>query len=107
MVSNPKVLSVNNIASAKQGIEVFPNPSSGVFVVKSEELRTKSSIEVFNMIGEKVYDGILPQTLSASQAGPKGALKQIDLSNQPNGVYLLKVVGEDGSYQVQKIEVAR
>ena len=46
------------------------------------------NIEIFNVLGEKMY--FQPQTHA-------GALNTIDLSQQPNGVYLYRVLKEDGS----------
>ncbi len=88
-------------------ILVYPNPSGGVFTlrVNSEPSFAKAragegikNIEVFNILGEKVYSALLLQT-SRNQfgTGSKGALNLIDLSKEPNGVYFYKVITEDGS----------
>jgi hypothetical protein len=47
-----------------------------------------SSIEVYNMLGEKVYE----ETLCSTQGD-----NTINLSNQPNGVYLYRVLQQDGT----------
>jgi hypothetical protein len=48
------------------------------------------SVEVYNVLGQKVYSNLLPQT-------PKGALNAIDLSSQPNGIYFYRVITNEGS----------
>jgi uncharacterized repeat protein (TIGR03803 family) len=80
---------LNKIAAGM--IRVYPNPSNGIFIIAfshAELVSGSQTIEVFNVLGEKVYT--LPQT-------PKGALNTINLSGQPSGVYLYRVVAEDGS----------
>ncbi len=68
-------------------LSVYPNPSEGTFTigVKSEKLKVKN-IEVFNVLGQEVKSEEL-RTKS----------EEINLTNQPNGVYFYGVVGEDGS----------
>jgi len=83
-------LGINNLTANPTSINVYPNPSNGEFTIqaKSEELRGNSMVEVYNVLGEKVYDATLqPQT-------PEGAL--INISNQPNGIYLYRLVGSSG-----------
>jgi len=69
-------------------ISIYPNPNSGAFVVKSEEIVTKSKVEVYNMLGEKVYNAFLPNPTSQYP---------IDLSGQPSGVYLCRLLSSDGT----------
>ena len=70
-------------------VQVYPNPSNGQFTIsaKSEELRGKSMVEVYNVLGEKVYSNSF--TINNSQF-------TIDISNQPAGVYLYRVLCGDG-----------
>ena len=80
--------SLNNLLVSPNSINIYPNPSTGIFTLqaKSGELSGKS-IEVFNVLGEKV----LKQILRSAQDD-----KVINLNNQPNGVYFYRIVGEDG-----------
>ncbi len=82
-------LGINNPSPTTSSINVYPNPSNGEFtiVAKSEELRAKSIIEVYNVLGEKVYSN--PFTFNNSQF-------TIDLSSQPNGIYFYRVIEEEG-----------
>jgi hypothetical protein len=69
-------------------IRVFPNPNTGAFTleVKNEELRAKS-VEVYNVMGQKVFTEILRSAQDDNL---------IELTNQPNGVYLYRVIDETG-----------
>ena len=83
------VLSVNNITSDNAGINVYPNPSSGKFnfVIAREAKQSKYFIEVYSMLGEKVA--------SIQWPAPNSYI-QIDLSNQPEGLYLYRITSESG-----------
>ena len=81
---------INNVGSNSNKIKVYPNPSNGVFTfqAKSEELRVNSFIEVYNEIGQQVYFNYQINTLSNYQ---------INLSTQPNGVYLYRVIDNNSN----------
>ncbi len=78
---------IQNIEEGSGGMEVYPNPGNGIFtmVVKSGKLLQKN-IEVFNVLGEKIY----------SQSNIQPSTFNIDLSSQPDGVYLYRVLNETG-----------
>jgi hypothetical protein len=75
-------LSHNNIA------EVFPNPSTGVFTFEVKNNTEKTDLQVYNTLGENIYSETLRQAQGDSQ---------IDLSNQPAGIYLYRLLSEDGN----------
>ena len=56
---------------------VYPNPSNGVFSIKSET----DKLEVMNSLGQTVYQTIKQTTDVLS----------VDLSNQPAGIYFIKI----------------
>lgn len=64
---------IDNI-SYQNDISIYPNPSKGVFLIKSETII--STIEIANVLGEKIY------SIEANSDKI-----EIDLSNQPKGVY--------------------
>ena len=80
-------LGVNNISSANGNVELYPNPNSGIFTIQLSVVSNQSSVEVYNMLGEKVYSQLV---INNSQF-------IIDLSSKPNGVYFYQVLNEDGS----------
>jgi len=70
-------------------ITVYPNPSNGLFQlkIKNYELGMNKGVEVYNMLGEKIFS---QYSLVTSQYS-------IDLSGQPSGVYLYRITNTDGS----------
>jgi len=80
------------IRAQNGSVLLYPNPSNGVFQleIKNYELRINNTLEVYNMLGEKVFTSALPPTT-------KGALRQINLTNQPNGIYLYRVITQTGN----------
>ena len=70
-----------------KNISVFPNPSNGVFTLQvTDEERGMKNIEVYNVLGEKVF----------SQLSICKSKFSIDLFSQPNGIYFYRVVSENG-----------
>lgn len=73
---------VNELLSAEQDVEIYPNPSTGVFSVHSQAINNENQfIEIYNVIGEKVY----------STSTSKQENYTIDLSEFSKGVYYLKL----------------
>jgi hypothetical protein len=84
--SSPVYLTGINTLAPNNAFKIYPNPSSGKFTMQSSVTNGKSSIEVYNMLGEKVYTGNLNSTTT-----------EIDLSNQSQGVYLYRMLSETGN----------
>ncbi|HTA84514.1 MAG TPA: T9SS type A sorting domain-containing protein [Bacteroidia bacterium] len=97
---NALMLSHSNIVGKKiitgiaainggENVKPYPNPSNGIFnlgfsAVNSPENKT---IEVYSILGEKV----LAKALNSAPGG-----NTVDLSSRPNGVYLYRVVTNNG-----------
>lgn len=65
-------------------MNIFPNPSTGEFVVKYElSNESKLDLAVFDMLGKQVTSSIRINSMSGTQV--------IDLSSQADGVYMLRV----------------
>jgi hypothetical protein len=81
---------VNGLTSAGTSVHVYPNPNNGQFTIQatSQELMATGSVEVYNMLGEKIYSHSLNINNSTSK---------INLSSQPDGVYMYRVLTEAGS----------
>jgi hypothetical protein len=82
------VNAVNNNMSLDKYISVYPNPNTGMFTVNSNLPRQeKVRMSITNLLGQEievVHNGILGQ-----------ASFQVDMSNQPGGVYLLNIVSDN------------
>jgi len=79
------IASLNNLPDEDADIKVYPNPSKGKFTVKPTVVSGQCSVEIYNVLGEKI------RSFEVS-----GQNNEIDLSNQTNGVYLYRVVAENG-----------
>jgi trimeric autotransporter adhesin len=82
-------LGINGLSDVSGEVKIYPNPNNGQFTIaaKNEELRGKNSVEIYNVLGEKVYSATLEQVQGDNS---------IDISNQPAGVYLYRVLNIDG-----------
>lgn len=73
------------------GFELFPNPTDGkVNLVVEEALQGKTTIEVFNLLGER---------MAVKVAGdlPKGSTVCLDLSRLSPGLYIVRLNTKEGS----------
>ncbi|PQA91668.1 secretion protein [Chryseobacterium shigense] len=70
------VLATNETTSSKKGLSIYPNPTSGSLSITTEE---NAPAEVYSQ------DGKLLKTLDM-----KKGTNQADISELPNGVYILK-----------------
>lgn len=78
---------------------IYPNPSNGIFVIANPLRVKQSQIEIYNLLGIKIY------SISPSPRGSGGGLF-IDLNSQPNGIYFLKtIIG--GKHFTRKIIIQR
>lgn len=79
---------------------VFPNPSTGV-VTLSFELSSETEVEyqVVNMNGTVIVDQGVEEIAGHYQI-------QVDLSNQPSGMYIIRFISENG-VQTQRVSIAR
>jgi len=80
---------VNEVKTTSQNIAVFPNPTSGVFTFQLSVVSPEysGSVEVYNVLGEKIY----------SQFNIHNSQLTVNLSSQPKGLYLYRVIKSDGS----------
>ena len=68
-------------------IQIYPNPSSGIFSVLYSAPLTDCQVEVFNLAGQKMTDSYISESENMSE---------IDIRNLADGVYLLKVSCKEG-----------
>ena len=82
------VTGINEVKGGNGNVKVYPNPSNGLFtlVIASEAKQSPNTIEVYNVLGENIY-----------KAKINSDNTEINLSGQPNGVYLYRVISQDGS----------
>ncbi|HTB05621.1 MAG TPA: T9SS type A sorting domain-containing protein, partial [Bacteroidia bacterium] len=80
---------INSVA-ADNSVNVYPNPSNGNFSVelgiKNYELGTKDKIEIYNVLGVQVLPTfVIPNSQFV-----------IDLTGHPAGIYIYRILTEEG-----------
>lgn len=76
-------------------LSVYPNPSNGKYYVKlSEGMKgSEINIKVYNLLGELILN-----------TKTQSSLSQIDLSHQPNGIYIIRVNDSNQSFNQRLIK---
>ena len=85
---------VTNIPNPRNDIEIeiYPNPSSGIFTINLKNKTVESKICVYDVLGNCVLDKV----------SVKNSSQEIDLSGQPKGIYFMEIVS-GGERAVKKI----
>lgn len=67
-------------------ITIFPNPTDGLFSVEISdiEIAVNASITIFSTSGKEIYTIKEPD-----------AVNDIDITDSPNGMYILKIIVDD------------
>ncbi len=68
-------------------IALYPNPTNGIFNLKSANLQAGSIVEIHNQIGQLIYTSAV-QSISVNT---------IDISSAPLGVYLISIKNKEGA----------
>jgi len=76
------------------GFAVSPNPSNGIFTITLPATHEELALEVVTMSGVTVVKRGFGNTRSI----------QIDISNQPAGLYVIRMLDRDGRQRTQKIQ---
>lgn len=87
---------VNELLSPENNdVLIFPNPTNGIFTVQMPSIQNiENYVEVYNLLGAKIHE-------SEKSSLPTYS---INLSNQPKGVYIVKVYNGK-NYTTRKILV--
>ena len=91
-INNTAALSNNRFK--KNILNIFPNPSSGYFTLQIDNLIEMKTVEVYTIIGQKIYSKQLTENEST-----------LDLSNQPKGVYIYKILGSNKEMESGKLVI--
>ncbi len=71
----------------KQHVEIFPNPSDGIFHINAENVNHS---EIYDIMGKKII------RISGNI---------IDLTNYPSGIYLIDILFNNGKRSCEKVIV--
>jgi TonB family protein len=91
------VLPTNTNLLKVQDFKASPNPSKGLFNLSFRAEGKATSIEVYNMAGQRVYQ----QSLTKFDGTYNG---QIDLSKEPKGEYLLRITQGSEQYSQKMLK---
>ena len=73
-------------------ISIFPNPNSGIFYVDFKgDLADNIQLEIFDLMGRRIISKKMDVKSNFSTS-------LIDLSNSPNGHYIVKVITYNGVF---------
>ena len=75
-------------------VSLYPNPSKGKMTIKTSNSNTLDQALVYDILGKQV---------ASFQNSTSNDELQMDLTNLNNGVYLVKLVLEDGSLSTKKV----
>ena len=79
---------IHKVSVTSGQLSVYPNPSNGEFTLSIRNYKLGiRNVKIYNVLGEQVY----------SQSNIQNPAFNINLSNQPNGVYLYRVLNEGGN----------
>lgn len=79
---------ISQVAKTGNRLRVFPNPGSGKFTIIADNTK-QYQIKIFNAFGAEVFQSEINPDVSGEF--------EIDLSNQPKGIYFIQVVSEKES----------
>lgn len=83
------------VTNSQSKIEVFPNPfKTNFFIVLSKDQNALSRVEVTNIIGQTI--------ITQSNLSPDNIIN-LNLENQPKGVYLLKLFNQENLSETRKL----
>jgi hypothetical protein len=74
---------IQNISSSK--VNLYPNPTTGIITISMENVQQGSSIQIYDMLGQTVFQFIINATRS-----------EVNMSGKPAGTYLYHISGANG-----------
>jgi hypothetical protein len=92
--SSTGALGQNNVTFETQ-VNIYPNPSGGIFNLQVSSAQLNGSLEIFNVTGEKVYTSNI------------GGLQTIlNLQDQPAGIYTL-ILKSGAGVDTRKLTISK
>jgi hypothetical protein len=92
------VVGINEI-SKNSSIEIYPNPSNGIFTLSINGLQDEEiQIRITNVVGEEIY-----KTQKVNVSGNYS--KEISLQNTPKGIYFVQIIDQNNNAVNRKIVI--
>ncbi len=79
------IVGINEMNNISRKISIFPNPSKGIFNIQLQGINEKTEIHIYNLLGENICNTQINTNTT-----------KIDLTSQPPGTYLYRIVSEKG-----------
>jgi uncharacterized repeat protein (TIGR03803 family) len=76
---------INQLAVNNDQLSIYPNPTSGQFTIKLNGNQNGYTVEVYNVMGERVYESAINNSQNI-----------INLSSRPAGLYFVYLKSEEG-----------
>lgn len=78
---------VSEVKVKNKEVKVYPNPSNGIFQLEITNYKSgiNNEVEIYNVLGQQIY-----------QSNINSDNTEINLSGQPQGVYLYRLINESG-----------
>ncbi len=76
----------------KEGLRMYPNPGDGRYFIDLENFSGEAQVAIFNIMGAAVYQSTL-----------SGTHQLINLTEQPAGLYLVRVRTRDGRVMTSRL----
>jgi hypothetical protein len=86
---------ISQLSTNNEQLSVYPNPSSGQFIIKLPHNQNEYLAEVYNVMGEKIYQSVLSNSQNF-----------INISAQPDGMYFIYLKSDEG-VEVGKVLVTK
>ena len=88
------ILTGTSEVEAVKGTNVYPNPANSLINIESDN--SMKNISIYNQLGAKVAE----KNFAGNLYSPKAMM---DISNLPKGIYVVRIIGDDGSFSRKKI----
>jgi len=85
-INGKSALGISEISTTEPSAKVYPNPNNGQFNIELTNAGVGSYVKIYNVLGEEVYTALL-----------RNEDNKISLSNQPQGIYIYRILTETGS----------
>lgn len=85
-VSDTLLVNTNKVILPKTTFKLFPNPSKGSFTIDFSSIEDRVELHIFDLAGKMILNKSYKNVQQINE----------DISNQPNGSYLIQITTKDG-----------